>query len=60
MIEAFAHFAGSVAVVMPGGCTGWRSTLLRIHVAEAASYEMEELQEARCIGVAASRAIATA
>jgi MOSC domain-containing protein YiiM len=49
MIEAFAHFAGSVAAATPGGCIGWRGTLLHIHIAEAASYEMEELQEASCI-----------
>jgi MOSC domain-containing protein YiiM len=49
MIEAFEHFAGSVAAVTPGGCAGWRGALLHIHIAEAASYEMEELQEARCI-----------
>jgi MOSC domain-containing protein YiiM len=49
MVEAFAHFAGSVAAATPGGCIGWRGTLLHIHIAEAASYEMEELQEASCI-----------
>jgi MOSC domain-containing protein YiiM len=49
MIEAFEHFAGSVAAVTPGGATGWRGTLTHIHIAEAASYEMEELQEASCI-----------
>src|SRR5579862_1666186 len=49
MIEAFAHFAGSVAVVTPGGCTGWRGTLTHIHIAEGASYEMEELREASCV-----------
>ena len=49
MVEAFGHFAGSVAVVMPGGATGWRGMLLHIHIAEAASYEMEELAQARCV-----------
>src|ERR1700719_2590265 len=49
MIEAFEHFAGSVAAVTPGSATGWRGTLTHIHIAEAASYEMEELQEASCI-----------
>ena len=46
MVEAFTHFAGSVAAATPGGCAGWHGTLLHIHIAEAASYEMEELQEA--------------
>ncbi len=49
MVEAFDHFAGSAATLVPGGCTGWRGTLLHIHIAEAASYEMEELTEARCV-----------
>jgi len=49
MVEAFEHFAGSVAATTPGGATNWRGTLLHIHIAEAASYEMEELGEARCI-----------
>jgi hypothetical protein len=49
MVEAFEHFAGSVAAATPGGCTGWRGTLLHIHIAEAASYEMEALGEARCV-----------
>jgi hypothetical protein len=43
MVEAFEHFAGSAASATPGGCAGWRGTLLHIHIAEAASYEMEEL-----------------
>jgi hypothetical protein len=46
MVEAFQHFAGSAAMVTPGGCIGWRGALLHIHIAEAASYEMEELKEA--------------
>jgi MOSC domain-containing protein YiiM len=49
MIEAFEHFAGSVATTVPGGCTGWSGKLLHIHIAEAASYEMEPLREANCI-----------
>ena len=49
MVEAFAHPAGAVAVGVPGGATGWRGTLLAIHVAPEASYEMEELAEARCV-----------
>ncbi len=48
-VEAFAHAAGSIAVGVPGGATGWRGTLLNIHIAPAASYEMEELAEARCV-----------
>ncbi len=31
------------------GADGWRGTLLHIHICEAASFEMEELAEARCI-----------
>jgi hypothetical protein len=49
MVEAFEHFAGKVAVATPGGATAWRGTLLHIHIAPAAAYEMEELREARCI-----------
>ena len=49
MVEAFDHFAGSAARVTAGGATNWRGTLLHIHIAEAASYEMEELGEARCV-----------
>jgi MOSC domain-containing protein YiiM len=49
MVEAFAHFAGSAATAIPGGATGWRGTLLHIQIAEAASYEMEELTEAQAV-----------
>ena len=49
MVEAFDHAAGSVARRVQGGAAGWRGTLLNIHVAPAASYEMEELGEARCV-----------
>jgi len=31
------------------GAEGWRGTLLHIHVCEAASFEMDELAEARCV-----------
>jgi MOSC domain-containing protein YiiM len=48
-VEAFAHAAGSLAVGVPGGATGWQGTLLNIHIAPAASYEMEELAEAHCV-----------
>ena len=45
MVEAFEDAAGSVAAATSGGCTG---------IAEAASYEMEELrEEARCVAGAA-------
>ncbi|MCF2522644.1 MOSC domain-containing protein [Bradyrhizobium sp. G127] len=49
MVEAFEHPAGSAAVERFGGATGWRGRLLHIHVAPSASYEMEELQEAKCV-----------
>jgi len=49
MVEAFDHFAGSAAAATPGGATNWRGVLLHIHIAEAASYEMEELAAATCI-----------
>jgi MOSC domain-containing protein YiiM len=49
MVEAFEHPAGAAAVGVPGGTTGWRGRLLHIHIAPAASYEMEEVQEARCV-----------
>ncbi|MGU3664166.1 MOSC domain-containing protein [Methylobacterium sp. A49B] len=48
-IEAFAHKVGSVAQGVPGGATGWQGSLLHIHIAPAASYEMEELTRAHCI-----------
>ena len=31
------------------GADGWRGVLLHIHICEAASFEMEELTEARCV-----------
>ena len=49
MVEAFEHPAGSVAARTAGGTTGWRGTLLNVHIAPAASYEMEELAEAHCV-----------
>lgn len=49
MVEAFDHPAGAIAGEVPGGATGWRGILMHIHIAPAASYEMEELMEARCI-----------
>ncbi len=49
MVEAFQHPAGSVAERTPGGTTGWRGRLLHIHIAPEASYEMEEISEARCV-----------
>jgi hypothetical protein len=58
MVDAFAHPAGSAALLVPGGATAWSGTLLHIHVAPAASYEMEELREATCVagrGIAGDR-----
>jgi MOSC domain-containing protein YiiM len=49
MRDAFTHPAGSVAVSVPGGATAWNGTLLHIHIAPLASYEMEELEEATCV-----------
>ena len=49
MIAPFAHPAGQAASNVAGGASGWRGVLLHIHVAPDASYEMEELVEARCV-----------
>ncbi|WP_051460159.1 MOSC domain-containing protein [Methylopila sp. 73B] len=49
MVEAFAHAAGSIARHVPGGAVGFKGVLLHIHVAPAASFEMEELAEAQCV-----------
>ena len=49
MVEAFAHQAGSAASAIPGGVTGFVGTLRHIHIAEAASFEMQELEEALCV-----------
>ena len=48
-VAAFAHPAASIALSTAGGAVGWRGTLLHIHVAPDASYEMEELAEANCV-----------
>lgn len=48
-LEAFDHAAGKLARQTPGGATGWRGTLLHIHIAPAASFEMEEIAEAHCV-----------
>ena len=48
-IAAFDHAAARTAREVEGGATAWRGTLLHIHVAPAASYEMEELPEGHCI-----------
>jgi hypothetical protein len=49
MVEAFDHPAGSIARAKSGGARNWQGKLLHIHIAPAASYEMEELEEAECI-----------
>lgn len=49
MIAAFEHPAAREAIGISGGAEGWRGLLLHIHVAPAASYEMEELSEAVCV-----------
>ncbi len=49
MVAAFEHPAGSAARAVVGGAVGWRGVLLHIHIAEAASFEMEELAAARCV-----------
>lgn len=48
-IEAFAHPAAKTALATPGGSTGWKGELLHIHIAPAASYEMEAIAEAVCV-----------
>lgn len=47
--DGFAHPAAAIATGVAGGAGGWHGTLLHIHIAEAASFEMEELAEARLI-----------
>lgn len=47
--DGFEHPAGRAAREMAGGAENWRGTLLHIHVAEAASFEMTELAEARLV-----------
>ena len=49
MVPAFEHAAGSVARRVAGGASGWRGTLLHIHIAPAATYEMEELEQGHCV-----------
>ena len=46
MIAALDHPAGASAADRPGGAVGWEGRLLHIHIAPAASYEMEERDEA--------------
>ncbi|PZU91017.1 MAG: MOSC domain-containing protein [Chelatococcus sp.] len=48
-VPAFDHPAGRIARETSGGAVGWRGRLLHIHIAPAASFEMEELAEARCV-----------
>jgi len=48
-IAPFEHPAAKSARDTTGGALGWRGTLLHIHVASMASFEMEELSEARCV-----------
>lgn len=49
MMAAFDHPAGSIAAATPGGSIGWEGRLLHIHIAPAASYEMEALPEANLV-----------
>lgn len=48
-VPAFDHPAAQAARDGDGGATGWRGTLLHIHIAPAASFEMEELAEGQCV-----------
>jgi MOSC domain-containing protein YiiM len=48
-LPAFDHPAARAAQSDTGGATGWRGTLLHIHVAPAASFEMQELSEGHCV-----------
>jgi MOSC domain-containing protein YiiM len=48
-LPAFDHAAAKVARSVEGGARGWRGTLLHIHVAPAASFEMGELSEGHCV-----------
>lgn len=48
-VEAFVHPAGAAARKRAGGAVGWTGELLHIHIAPAASYEMEPLDEAVCV-----------
>lgn len=49
MLAAADHPAAQAASLTKGGADGWRGTLLHIHIAPAASYEMEALQRAECV-----------
>ena len=49
MTAAFDHPAGATASGQAGGATRWQGRLVHIHIAPAASYEMEELLEAECV-----------
>lgn len=49
MVAPFDHPAGRLARRTAGGAAGWRGRLLHIHIAPAASYEMEERDEAECV-----------
>ena len=48
-VAPFDHPAGKNARETTGGALGWHGTLLNIHIAPAASFEMEELSEAECV-----------
>ncbi|RVT98971.1 MOSC domain-containing protein [Rhodovarius crocodyli] len=48
-IEGFEHPAARIAAEVEGGARGWKGELLHIHIAEAASFEMEALSEATCV-----------
>ncbi|WP_394016892.1 MOSC domain-containing protein [Xanthobacter pseudotagetidis] len=49
IVEAYDHPAAQAALAMPGGAVNFKGVLLHIHIAQAASYEMEELAEAECV-----------
>ena len=49
MVAAFDHPAGRAALAQPGGVTGWQGRLLHIHACPAASADMVELAEGRCV-----------
>ena len=49
MKPAFDHPAAKAALEVPGGVTGWRGSLLHIHICPAASADMQALPEAHCV-----------
>lgn len=49
IVEAYDHPAARAALATPGGAVNFKGVLLHIHIAQAASYEMEELAEAECV-----------